>query len=75
MTVELSNQEKFAIVNQHIKNCVTNIYNLNVTLIAENAVDSPNEILIANLNAQVNNEIKRQIALEQELSLITVDWA
>jgi len=72
MPIELSDQEKYVIVNQHIKNCVTNIYNLQVSVISEQALDVPNETLLSNLNAQINNEVKRQMALELELASLNI---
>lgn len=73
MTIELSDQEKYVIVNQHIKNCVTNIYNLQVSLISEQALDTPNEILLSNITEQINNEVKKQTALELELASLNIN--
>lgn len=72
MSIILSDQEKFSIVNQHIKNCITNIYNLQMSLIAEMALSEPNQTLIDNLNNQIQQESLKQTALEGELSSLNI---
>lgn len=66
--MELSNEEKMAIVTQHIKSIASNIYNLQVSLIAENAVTPARQESLDSLNAQMAVENNKLAALESELS-------
>jgi hypothetical protein len=66
--MELSNEEKVAIVTQHIKSIASNIYNLQVSLIAENAVTPVRQESLDSLNAQMAVENNKLAALESELS-------
>lgn len=72
MTAELTDNEKMNMINQHIKTCVSNRYNLQLSLIAENAVESPNQDTIDNINAQIARENARQTALEAEAATLTI---
>lgn len=66
--MELNNEEKVAIVTQHIKSISSNIYNLQVSLIAENAVTPARQESLDSLNAQLAVENNKLAALESELS-------
>ena len=66
--MELTNEEKIGIVTQHIRSIASNIYNLQVSLIAENAVASINQENVDSLNSQVAVEVSRMSALEAELA-------
>jgi len=66
--MELTNEEKISIVTQHIKSVASNIYNLQVSLISENAVDPINQDTIQSLNAQMSVETSKMEALETELT-------
>ena len=65
--MELTNDEKQTIVNSHLKNCSANLYNLQVTLIAENAVDPVNQQNIDLINSQIAKENSKFNALFSEL--------
>jgi hypothetical protein len=65
--MELNNEDKINIVTQHIRGIVTNVYNLQVTLISEQAVDSPNQTNIDRLNLEIAQENLRHSALISEL--------
>jgi len=67
----LNNEEKLNIVNQHIKNVEYNKYNLQLSLIEENAVSSPNAEAISSLNAQMASTDLKLAALEEEKSNLT----
>jgi hypothetical protein len=67
MTYELTNEEKIGIVNQHIKNLELNIYNLELSLIEENAVAVPNAANVSSLNGQVAEANAKKTALLAEL--------
>ena len=66
--MELTNEEKISIVTQHIKSVASNIYNLQVSLISENAVDPINQDTVQSLNAQMSAETSKIEALESELT-------
>lgn len=65
--MELTKEEKVSIVKQHIKTIALNIYNLQLTLIAENAISPINEANINSLNTQLLVENSKIQALELEL--------
>jgi hypothetical protein len=68
MTVELSNEEKVNIVTQHIKNVEYSLYNLNLSLIEENAVSSPDAAKIISLNDKIADLDAQKVALQTELT-------
>jgi len=67
----LSNEEKLTIVNQHIKNVEYSKYNLELSLIEENSVSSPDSEAIASLNDQMAEVTAKLTALESEKSALT----
>lgn len=68
MSTILTNEEKSGIVSQHIKNVEYSLYNLNLSLIEENAVSSPDADKISSLNDQINDLNSQKSALESELA-------
>ena len=72
MTYELTNEEKAAIVNQHIKNLEYSIYNLQVSLVEENAVSAPDAAKVSSLNSQISEANTKKTALLAELDELTV---
>lgn len=71
--MELSNNEKRVILESHIKNALTNIYNLQISLIAEQAKENPNSDIVNNLSEQKINEEAKRDALLQELENLPND--
>jgi hypothetical protein len=71
MSYELTNEEKSTIINQHLKNVESNIFNLEISLIEENAVLTPNDTSISSLNAQLAEANAKKTALLAELSELT----
>lgn len=71
MTYQLTNDEKAAIVSQHIKNLEYSIYNLQVSLVEENAVASPDAEQISSLNSQIAEANTKKTALLAELDELT----
>lgn len=71
MTIELSNEEKTAIVNSHIKNLTYNKYNLEISIIEENAKATPNSTNLSSLNAQISEIDDQMAALQAELASLT----
>jgi hypothetical protein len=65
--MELTNEEKQNIINQHIRNVNVNVYNLQITLMAEEAVQSPNQETVSSLNAKIQEELRKNAALLSEL--------
>ncbi len=68
--MELTNEEKISILNQHIKNIVINKYNLQVSIIAEEAAETIDQTRINSLNSQINAEQAKYDALLVELSTL-----
>jgi septal ring factor EnvC (AmiA/AmiB activator) len=68
MSIDLTNEEKLSIVSQHIKNVEHSLYNLNLSLIEENAVSSPDATKISSLNDQLADLNAQKTALQSELS-------
>ncbi len=68
MSTILTNEEKSGIVSQHIKNVEYSLYNLNLSLIEENAVSSPDADKISSLNDQMADLNAQKTALESELA-------
>lgn len=68
--MELTNDEKRSILNQHLKNIVVNKYNLHVALVAEQSAATPNEVNISNINADIASEQLKYDALMAEYDSI-----
>ena len=68
--MELSNEEKQNIVNQHIKAVLTNVYNLQVSLIAEEAVEPVNQSAVDALSDKIAKELVKHEALVSEFESI-----
>lgn len=67
MTSILTNEDKIAILNQHIKNLAYSLYNVEVSKIEANAATTPNASTVSSLTAQAA-ELTAQIdALQEEL--------
>ena len=67
----LTNEDKLTIVNKHIKNVEFSKYNLELSLIEENSVASPDATTIASLNSQIVSANAKLAALEAEKSDLT----
>jgi hypothetical protein len=71
MTVELSNEEKSAIVLQHIKNIAYSEYNAVLTLSEEQATTSPNQESILSLTSQIADLVAQKQVLQTELDSLS----
>ena len=70
MTNILSKEERSQIVNSHKKSLAVNKYNITLSLLEENAKNTPDSASIASFNDQMRN-INAQIAvLDTELESI-----
>jgi type I restriction-modification system DNA methylase subunit len=70
MTI-LTNEDKISIINQHKKNVEYSKYNLQVSLIEENAVTSPDQDAIDALNNKISEIDKKITALDAEISSLS----
>jgi hypothetical protein len=64
----LTNEEKIAIVTQHLKNVYTNEYNLEMSLVEANAKVTPDQSNIDSITAQLTDISAQKTALEAELA-------
>ena len=64
----LNNEEKISLINQHKKNNEFNKYNLQLSLVEENAVTAPNAETITSLNSQISECDRKLAALAAELA-------
>ena len=71
MSAILTNEEKAAIVTQHMKNIEYSIYNLEVSVIEEEAVQSPDSEKISALSSDITELNAKKAALTTELALLT----
>ena len=67
MTYELTTEDKTGIVTQHLKNLQYRKYNIELSLIEENALTSPDSARIAELNADMALVTTQESALLTEL--------
>jgi hypothetical protein len=67
----LTNEEKIGIANQHLKNLQYNRYNLELSLKEENALDTPNEASVADVQSQLNSIDAKIEAIEAEIDTLS----
>jgi hypothetical protein len=65
--MELTNEEKIGILNQHIKNVLINKYNVHIAVIAEESATVVDQSKIDALNSQMESEQAKYDALLIEL--------
>jgi hypothetical protein len=66
----ITNEEKMGIINQHMRNVQVNKYNLELTLLEENALTSPNTETVTSITAQIAEANKKIAVLETELESV-----
>lgn len=71
MAIELTNEEKLNIVNQHIKSVDYNIYGLQLDLLEAQAVDAPDQTQISSLNGRISSANSRRTVLVTERNSLT----
>lgn len=69
--MELSKEEKIEIINIHLKSVVENIFNINMLIIQESAVEPINQESLNALEKQLENLFLKQQALKDELERVT----
>jgi len=67
----LSNAEKIAVINQHIKNIEYSKYNLEISIIEENAATAPSQETIDSLNDQIADLENKKAALNSEIATLS----
>jgi hypothetical protein len=67
MTTSLTKEEMISIIGQHKRNLELNKYNLELALIEENALVSPNAEIVSSLNNQITDSDRKIAALDAEL--------
>ncbi len=71
MTTTLTNEEKLGIAAQHKRNLEYSLYNLQLSLLEENAVTSPNTEVISSLNSQISELSNKITAINTEIATLT----
>ena len=66
--MELTNQEKIEIVEQHLKNVLLSEYNINLTIEEATAIAEPIEANVSALNLQLADILAQKAALNSELA-------
>jgi hypothetical protein len=66
MSIELTNQEKIQIIDNHIKNLKLNKYNLDLSILEESNIEDPSSEKIDKLNQEVSDTNNRISILEAE---------
>lgn len=60
MTYELSNEDKVSIIDQHLRNLEYSKYNLEISILEENAATTPDPSVIAGNQSKIS-EIENKI--------------
>lgn len=68
MTIELTNEEKISIIDQHIKSVEYALYGAQLDLIEAEAVSSPDTSSISGINDRIANATSKKTALLAERS-------
>ena len=67
MAIELTNEEKTGVIEQHLKNLAFSKYNLEVSVQEAEAITIPNQSVIDSLSLQINDIDSQKAALTAEL--------
>ena len=71
MTIELTNEEKLGIVEQHIKSVNYALYGLKLDLLELNATASPDASQVLNINTRITAATAKRAALVTERDSLT----
>jgi len=70
MSIDLTNEEKLNIVNQHLKAIDYSIYNYQLDLLEAEAVSAPDAGIVSSLTDRINTAtLKREALVEEKNSL------
>lgn len=72
MTIELTNEEKLGILNQHLKSVDYTIYGLQLDLIEAQASETPDAVQISSINGRITSANAKREALVEERDSLTV---
>lgn len=73
MSIELTNEEKLAIIDQHIRNWHVSKFENEITLIELNAVSSVNQDQVNSVNNAISDINAKIAQLETQKSLLTTN--
>ena len=68
--MELTKEEKANILNQHIKSSMINSFNLELSIMEQNAANVPNTEIISDLQQQLDSELSKQRILNGQLETL-----
>jgi|694.fasta_scaffold06855_36 membrane protease subunit (stomatin/prohibitin family) len=71
MTIELTNEEKLNIVNQHLKSVDYSIYGLQLDLLEINSISNPDASQVSNINTRITAANAKRAALVTERDSLT----
>lgn len=66
----LSNEDKIAIINQHKRSVEYSKYGVELSILEENAITSPNSQTIASLNNELTDLNSKLSALDAEIAAL-----
>ena len=69
-TVELTTEEKIAVINSHIKNVQYTKYNALISLVAENALETPDAEKVTSANEVIAKADLQLAALQAEIDAL-----
>jgi len=69
-TVELTTEEKIAVINSHVKNVQYTKYNALISLVAENALETPDAEKVSSANEVIAKADLQLAALQAEIDAL-----
>ncbi len=70
MTTQLTNEEKISIINSHLKNLEYNKFNIEMSIVEEEAKSTPDSSTLSSLNSQISEIDVQVAALNAESALL-----
>jgi hypothetical protein len=67
----LTNEDKMAIANSHKRSLESDKYNLELSILEENAVSNPSAQIVAELQSKLNQSAAKIAALDAEIASLT----
>jgi hypothetical protein len=72
MTIEITDNEKNAVIQQHLRNHTYNKYNLELSLLEENSATIKNQVSIDQLTEQLGSIDAKIAVLNEEASRLVI---
>jgi uncharacterized protein YlxP (DUF503 family) len=69
----LNKKEKIQVIKSHIKNLQYSKYNLEISILTEQAIDIPNESNIIGFQMQLDDLLDKETALNSELEKVEAE--